>query len=305
MSDSPQADTQVDVRVQNAEARFFAPSPPAVKVDVGALSHPGKVRDKNEDFYAVVRRSRSRAVLATNLPEGILLPGEEEEAYALAVADGMGGRPFGEMASMFALQTAWDLGGQEIHWPVKVNEQEAQTLLEKMEVYAELIDRTLKDLGRQEPALAGMGTTLTVAYTIGLDVFLGHIGDCRAYQFHEGKVCRLTRDHTMAQYMLEAGYLKAGQLRLRQLRHVLTNCLGAGQQTASPDVQHLRLADGDSLLLCSDGLTKMVPEEKIAQTLTRVRVAQDACQALVDQALEAGGKDNITVLLARYRVPSP
>jgi protein phosphatase len=284
--------------------QLFAPSSPVVRVEIGALSHPGKVRPNNEDHYAVVRRSRSRTILATNLPDGILPPGEEEEAYVLAVADGMGGQAFGEMASMFALRTAWELGGQEIHWPLKVTEEEGRALLEKFEIYAQLIDRTLKDLGRADPVLAGMGTTLTVAYTIGLDAFLGHIGDSRVYLFREGRLRQLTRDHTLAQYMVEGGFAGPGHLRVRQMHHVLTNCLGAGAQAAQADVHQELLAFGDALLLCTDGLTKMVPEAQISATLARAATAQETCRALVDQALEAGGKDNVTVLLARYHAPS-
>src|SRR5262249_54412354 len=142
-------------------------------------------------------------------------------------------------------------------------EQEVQEVLEKFDAYARLIDRKLKDVGQNDPRLAGMGTTLTAAYTVGLDAFLGHIGDTRAYLFRQGKLRQLTRDHTLAQHMLELGALTPGALELRRLRHILTNSLGAGEHAARADVRHLKLEDGDRLLLCSDGLTDMVPDEQI------------------------------------------
>jgi protein phosphatase len=272
-----------------------------VRIRFGALSHPGRVRPNNEDHYMIVRRSRSRQVLATNLPDGVLGPANEAEAFTLALADGMGGMDFGELASQLALRIGWDLGAQEIEWPLQVNADVAREVMEKFEAYAQLIHRALQAQGKHNPKLAGMGTTLTVAYTVGLDAFIGHLGDSRAYLFRQGVLAQLTSDHTLAQHLVDTGAFASDALELRRLRHVLVNCLGGGQSAIRVEVQHLALLNGDSLLLCSDGLTDMVSDSQIARTLAQVSVPQDACQALVEQALEAGGKDNVTVVLARYQ----
>jgi protein phosphatase len=272
----------------------------AVRMEFGAVSHPGCVRPTNEDHYVVVRRSPARSVLATNLPVEALVSPDEEDAYILAVADGVGGTAFGDLASLLALRTAWDLGGHDASWPLKVNETTAQEILERFEAYAKLIHSTLREKGREERCLAGMGTTLTVAYTVGLDAFVGHIGDSRAYLFRQGKLEQLTRDHTLAQQLVDAGVLSPGAFELRRLRHVLVNCLGGTEDSVRVDSHHLKLQGGDWLLLCSDGLTHMVTNDSICCTLDRVPRPQDACQALLDQALKAGGRDNVTVVLARY-----
>jgi protein phosphatase len=274
--------------------RHFEQSPPPVRAEFGALSHPGLVRTNNEDHFLVVRRRRVRDILLTNLPEGFLVP-QEEEAYALAVADGIGGAAFGEMASMLALRTAWDLGTEEIKWHFKTNPQEDDEIKEKFALFIQMIDRALIEHSRQEARLAGMGTTLTAAYTIGPEAFIAHAGDSRAYLHRQGALTRLTRDHTVGEQLAEAGLPCR-----RSLRHVLTNCLGGGNEGVEVEVHQLTLADGDGLLLCTDGLTDMIPEPEIADILSQHSAPADACRVLVERALEAGGKDNVTVVLGRY-----
>lgn len=156
-------------------SKFFAPEPEPVRVEFGSLSHPGKVRERNEDHFAVVQRHRTRRVLMTNLPEG-LLPPSEQNAYALIVADGMGGEVFGQFASMMALRAGWELAGTEIKWPLHINEDEVAELMQKLELYPLLIQRALTERADQNAELEGMGTTLTCAYTVGPDAFLLHVG---------------------------------------------------------------------------------------------------------------------------------
>src|SRR5262249_48760370 len=136
--------------------------------------------------------------------------------------------------------------------------------------------------------------------SLGLDVVLCHIGDSRACLFREGILSELTRDMTMAQELIQAGMLDPTQSAAYRFRHVLTQCLGA-PGTAKADVRHLTLPHGDRLLLCSDGLYDMVEYSLITDTLRGAASPQLGCQGLVDRALEAGGKDNITVVLAEFK----
>src|SRR5262245_13247578 len=244
---------------------FLAPSPPLVRVAFGARSHPGKVRTNNEDQWAVIKRRRTRDVLLTSLPES-WLRSVEESAYTVVVADGMGGNQFGELASLLAIRAGWEIGFNDTKWSMKVSEQECEEILEKFETYGQLIHQTLIKHTKQDPSLEGMGTTLTVAYTVGLDAFIGHIGDSRAYLMHGDSLRQLTRDHTLAQRFVDAGVYSADSLEAKRLRHVLTNCLGATHGPIWVDVQHLDLEYGDYLLLCTDGLTEMVSDAEIAET---------------------------------------
>jgi protein phosphatase len=302
MSDFDEDETRELVSPREPASRFFAPSPPAVQVEFGATTHPGKVRTNNEDQLIVVRRSRARDIIATSLPES-WLQSSEQCSYVIAVADGMGGAAFGEVASSLAVAAGWELGFDEINWPMKITSEEVQEILEKFDAYGQLIHRSLLNTIEEDPRLAGMGTTMTAAYTIGLDAFIGHVGDSRAYLLHENSLRQLTRDHTMAQQFIDMGILSAGSLEARRLSHILTNCLGANSQGIRVDVQHFPLAYGDTLLLCTDGLTDMVDDDRIAETLRQNANPDAACNALLELALEQGGVDNITVVLARYKMP--
>ena len=273
----------------------MAPAPPPVSVQFGALSHPGLVRPNNEDHYLIIERRRSRRVLGTNLPDGFLRPADDT-GYVMAVADGMGGAAFGELASMLVLRSGWDQGPSAIKWSWIINDREVEDLRERMELTFRRMDEALRQRGREEPATRGMGTTLTGAYTVGPEAFLGHVGDSRAYLYRRGGLAQLTRDHTLAQDCLDAGL----PVPCRSWHHVLTNCLGGGEHPVRLEFHHLRLEHGDQLLLCTDGLTDLVGNKEIGLVLRGHPHPQEAAQALVELALGRGGTDNVTVVLARY-----
>ncbi len=148
-----------------------------------------------------------------------------------------------------------------------------------------------------------MGTTMTIACSVGKDLFIAHVGDSCAYRFRHGELSQLTRDHTLAQAQADRGQIRQEEVATNRQRHVLTQTLGGSTADVDPEVQHLQLADGDCLLLCSDGLTEKVKEYQIAQFLVSGDNAERSCRRLVDLALERGGKDNVTVVVARYRFP--
>jgi protein phosphatase len=148
-----------------------------------------------------------------------------------------------------------------------------------------------------------MGTTFTVAASLGSDLFIGHIGDSRAYLLRGKRLHQLTRDHTLAQAMIDAGLVGPDDTATRAMRHVLTAALGTTGEPSDPQVQRLHLSDSDQLLLCTDGLTEMVADDSIAAVLTEASSSAAACQHLIDLALAGGGLDNVTVVLARYRFP--
>ncbi len=143
-----------------------------------------------------------------------------------------------------------------------------------------------------------MGTTLTGAFTVGPEAFIAHVGDSRAYLFHAGQLIQLTRDHTLAQEYLDVCLPVVS----RSWHHVLTNYLGGPEQQVQVEFHHVHLADGDQLLLCTDGLSDLVANKEIAEILGRHNSPQATVQTLVDLALERGGKDNVTVILAHYEV---
>ena len=165
-----------------------------------------------------------------------------------------------------------------------------------------LIDSALRDNAESDPSLLGMGTTLTAVVSLGAELFVGHIGDSRAYLFRNKRLHQLTRDNTLAQELIDAGIARPEDTATQAMRHVLTAALAAGEQ-ADPQVQRFHLSDGDQVLLCTDVLTEMVKDETIATILSDSDSATQACQTLIDLALAAGGADNTTAIVARYRFP--
>jgi protein phosphatase len=272
-----------------------------VRVDLGALSHPGKVRPNNEDVYIVSRLDRSLTRLLTNLPEGVVPERVEEVGYGLLVADGMGGMAAGEVASRLAVSTLHELVLHRPDWIMRIDAQEGARLADRITQRFREVDAALKDEARAHPELEGMGTTLTLAFNLGADLFVGHAGDSRAYLCRGEQLLLLTRDHTRAQQLADEGKIPQEEVRTHRLRNILIRALGGGNTPVEPDVQQIQLDDGDQLLLCTDGLSDLVDEDHIAAALRSAATADGACRALVDLALDAGGRDNITVAIARYR----
>lgn len=275
-----------------------------VQVDLAAQSHQGLVRENNEDHYLAVRISRTLQTIMTNLTEGVLPERYDETAYGMLVADGMGGHAGGEIASSMALLRLLELVVQTPDWMMKTAAKEnAAVIMRRMTNRFRQIDDELRERGESDRSLHGMGTTLTAAATLGNDLFLGHIGDSRAYVLRGEKLLQLTKDHTLAQALIEAGLAAADDTSTRAMRNVLTAALGSTGERNDPEVQQLHLNDGDQLLLCTDGLSEMVDDDSITAVLTEADSSATACQALVNLALAGGGKDNVTVVLARYRFP--
>jgi PPM family protein phosphatase len=288
---------------QTFEFVGIRPSNAAVRVEFAAFSHPGKVRSNNEDHFLVTRMGRTFEVVSTNMPEGALPDLVDEVAYGMVVADGMGGMAAGEKASQLAIRTGVELVLNSPMWATRVDEQAARLLIARLREYFRQVDSVVFDEGSTDHQLSGMGTTLTVAYIISTSAFIVHVGDSRAYQFRKGKLDQITRDHTMAQDLLRAGHIRPEDVHRHSKRHVLTNFVGGPSSGVEPEVSTVQLEDGDYLLLCSDGLTEMVQDDQIARVLGSDRSIDAAAKALVDLALDAGGRDNVTVVLARFEIP--
>jgi PPM family protein phosphatase len=153
----------------------------------------------------------------------------------------------------------------------------------------------------EQPELYGMGTTLTLAYSLNDVLFLAHAGDSRCYLCRQGTLYRLTEDHTLVEELVRHGALTAEAAVKHRSRHVITNAIGGTSSDLKVEVHMLDLEDGDRLLLCSDGLTDMLSDEEINRALNIADDPEQACRTLVTRANEAGGKDNITAVVAHFR----
>jgi protein phosphatase len=222
----------------------------------------------------------------------------------MAVADGMGGHAAGEEASRLALTTLVNLVLNTPDWFLRMDDPSAaEEVMRRAADRFGHIDQALEEEAAEDPTLHGFGTTMTLAASAGWDLLIAHVGDSRAYLFRKGALHQLTCDHTLVGELYRAGMLTRAQAATHRLRHALTRHLGANKG-GKPDVQKLTLADGDCLLLCSDGLTEMVGNAEITGVLAGGGASEAMSQRLVDAALAAGGKDNVTVLVAQYRAPA-
>jgi protein phosphatase len=272
-----------------------------MKVDIAGASHQGHVRGNNEDSYLIIRFGRSLERLATNLDEELLEQNYSITGYGMLVADGMGGMAAGEVASRMALSSLIELILDTTDWTLALKrDRDVKTVLERMTKRFFQIDKILRDEADRDESLEGMGTTLTVAGTLGNDLVVGHVGDSRAYLLSGSTFKQLTTDHTLAQALIDAGVATSEDPAPRSMRHVLTAAIGSLDERVEPQVMRLKLSPDDQLLLCTDGLTEMVADEVIAEVLREAQSAQTACRTLIDLALAGGGLDNITVVVARF-----
>jgi PPM family protein phosphatase len=266
------------------------------KFEFGAVTHPGKVRPNNEDHYCVVRRTRSREILLTNVDTSHV-PLPDDHAHVLIVADGIGGHGFGELASELVLKIGWELAGEAPSWLMKFDPAQWPLFRQRASAYAAQLQEGLKSYAAMNPRLANMGTTWTCVYALDADALIAHVGDSRVYLFRGDTLRQLTRDDTLAQELRDMGMPPE---EAAPFKHILTNSMGGKSEHVRTQVEHVPLENGDRLLLCTDGLTDMVADDEIRSILRTVASAQGACDALIAHALGNGGKDNVTVVLANF-----
>ncbi len=292
-------DKNIDTVEFREQETLFGPKEPELDVEIVACTHPGKKRKRNEDHYAVIERKRSSKMLLSNLPNPDAAT-DCTKAYGLLVADGIGGAPFGDYASQFAIETILHSANLATSWLMKYGDTDHHESTKRVSAYINRIQDAFKHQGETHPSMAKMGTTLTVAYLLPPHVILSHVGDSRAYLFRDGIIHQLTRDQTLAQALIDGGLEKD---KVARFGHVLINSLGCGLSTVDADVHHIDVQPGDRLLLCSDGLTDMVNTDSIAKTLGSTKLPE-ICDRLIGQAMDGGGKDNITVIVAEFKKKS-
>jgi protein phosphatase len=296
MTDNRSDDTKPDLQVAPTTTGI----PPTLDVEIGARTHTGRVRTNNEDNFHIVRFGRFLRTVLSSLPEGEAPEEDSTPGYGFALADGMGGHKAGEVASRAALTTLVEVSLQTPDWILGSNEEHLSRVMDRTLRRFQQVNSVVRDQSQGQSSLREMGTTLALAITFGDAMIVAHVGDSRAYLFREGALHRLTQDHTVGQRLADLNMPMAARFR-----HVLTRCIGGCDPVCEPDVAQYRLQDGDRLLLCSDGLTDMVDDESIARELGRPASSDTVCRELVELALDAGGRDNVTVIVATFRSAGP
>jgi len=270
--------------------------PTDAEIDVHGLTDIGKARRENQDHFVIAAVHKHTSVIETSLPESTaMVPSDQRLAMVAMVADGVGSGD-GELASrltieratMYTAETLRCFYGGDAHSDDFINHLEAAIARCHVEV-----TRRREAEGPDHRA----ATTLTLWLGVWPSVYVVQVGDSRYYIYSGGALRQITRDQTVAQDLYDAGALTRTEAHRSPFAHVLSSAIGADQ--AVPVVTRVR-QDWDTIhLLCSDGLTKHVSDERIAERLKTMTSAQQACEALLQDALDGGGSDNITVVVGR------
>ncbi len=287
---------------EQQSASASAPAPPRVRVACGAMTHPGKVRANNEDHHLVAKLAKSMQIERTSLEHAGETRFSDEDGYLMVVADGMGGAAAGERASALAVESIEAFALNTLKWFLHLGKVEENVLLAELRKSLEVADRSVSDEAEADHRLAGMGTTLTMAFCVGADLYIVHAGDSRAYLYRDGSLEQVTSDHTLVQMLVTGGVISPEDAKHHRRRNIVTNVVGGPAPGVHAEIHKVRLLDGDVLMLCSDGLTEPVADAAIAGVLGQVADPDDAARRLVDLALENGGPDNVTVVVARFAI---
>lgn len=234
-----------------------------IAIEVAGDTHVGQARPANEDA---------------------ILVGET----VFVVADGMGGAAGGHIASSTTVESFQALDGARFGDAEEAEEAMRRAILDA--------NRAVRENAEQDPRLEGMGTTVTAVMLNGSDLYVGHVGDSRAYLWRDGQLRQLTHDHSLVQQLVDLGRLTEEEAEDHPQAAIITRAVGLSREV-DVDVDTLEPQSGDRLLLCSDGLTRVVGEEEIGQHLAALRDPAEVTRSLIDLANERGGPDNISVVI--------
>lgn len=274
------------------------PKPHDDEIDVYGLSHQGHVRPDNQDHFLIASIHKHVKVHLSNVPQDQRIPLADERLAVLAmVADGVGGGDGGEEASAVALETAMDYMAHstDCYYRGDGGDEQFIHILEEAALKShEAVRKRAKDVVSEGRTMA---TTLTLFMGVWPWYYLVQVGDSRYYLFREGQLTQVTRDQTIAQDLLDQGVFTRTMAARSQFSNVLSSAIGG--EAAMPVVTRMRSDWNCVHLLCTDGLTKHVSDERIAECLSSMTSSRQVCEQLLQEALDGGGSDNVSIIVGR------
>jgi len=275
-----------------------------VEPAVFGISDVGKVRKHNEDSFLVAQLERSMRVYQSTRPvnDGSKVKGPPQ-GWLFMVADGMGGHAAGEVASAMTVDALARYAFTLMPWMVPRSKDDSRVLAHGLREAVKQCQQQVRQAAATGEGKHGMGTTLTMAYVTWPNLFAVHVGDSRMYAFREGSIHQVTRDHTLAQQLVDSKVISESEAETSDFSNILINAVGGDSDDLRVELHHALLFPNDVLLLCSDGLTKHVPRDQVAAAMEQVANGGDveeAAKSLVAKANDEGGTDNVTVVLARF-----
>jgi protein phosphatase len=284
---APNTDEQVRLRKPRDE-----------EVDFAGLTHTGKVRATNQDHFLICSLRKAVEIHDTSLADvSPLTRAGERMAFLAMIADGVGSGKKGGVASRLALENATLYATESMRCYHDADTSDDQAFLDALQDAAFQAHASVVAEAEADADQRGMATTLTLWMFVWPRSYLLQVGDSRCYLFRNDELTQISRDQTMAQALVDEGVLTQATAFKTKWANVLSSSIG-GQQTA-PVVTRLDQDWDNVSLLCSDGLTKHVPDEQIAHRLRTMTSSRQACEALIQDALDGGGTDNITVIVGR------
>jgi protein phosphatase len=274
----------------------------AIYIDCHGRTDVGKERGKNEDAFLIAGLSKAMTIQQTSLSmddQTQLIGGMQGQLFV--VADGIGGHAAGDRASSLSIRTVTSYVLNTMSWFFNLDKGYEDDLKEQLSVALKRCRDSLVSDIAQHPKHKSMGTTLTMAYMLWPKLYVVHAGDSRCYVMRDRKIYRITRDHTVAQRLVDEGAMDSQQAEESRMSDVVWNVISADRSAdLDPDVYAAELLVGDVLLLCTDGLTKHLSDEDIAHILTSEETAECAASRFIEKANDDGGSDNTTVVVARF-----
>jgi serine/threonine protein phosphatase PrpC len=272
-------------------------SPASVVASIHARTDPGRTRDHNEDTFLVADLTAGTSSVLSDVTRYTVGP----RGLLLLVADGMGGAAAGELASAMAADLIF--GHLLGTWARETDpDPSPDVFTTRMREAVELANLQIHAYARDHPEVRGMGTTATVAGILGRHLFLAQVGDSRAYLVRQGTAVQVTKDQSLMQRLVDAGELTEEEARASTRRNIILQALGPDPQIRV-ELTFEELTRGDTLVLCSDGLSGQVRKEEIAEHVAADGSLEQIADRLIQLANSRGGPDNITVVLARFEGP--
>jgi len=278
------------------------PQPQFNEVEAWGLTHPGHVRETNQDHFLVGGLANGVHVINSSLGHAedsvVYL---ERTASLAVVADGVGGSSGGEHAARVAVEALVQEVSRSFHHAQFAEARDSDVFSRLLHDAALACHASLLQRAEQEPDKGSFATALTLFLGLWPHAYLLQVGDTRCYLFQDGRLTQVTRDQTWAQDLIDAGTLSQTKAQASRWANVLSSSIG-GQET-TPVVTRIERNWGDVLLFCSDGLTKHVPDERIAERIGSMQSARQVVEDLMQDALDDGGTDNITIVVGRTLRP--
>ena len=263
-----------------------------IVVHVFGRTDVGRTREHNEDSFAVADLTAGIATLEPEVQHHIAGP----KGSLFMVADGMGGAAAGEIASAMAVEVV--LGEMRTQW-LQAGSSDAELFVRAIKRATKTANEQINSYAMAHPEYRGMGTTATIAGLLGDTLYLAQVGDSRAYLVRQGVARQITKDQSLMQKLIEAGELTEEEAEHSERRNIILQALGPDAQV-KVDLTHQKVRHDDTLVLCSDGLSGQVSKEEIAMVVAAEPDLATVCERLITRANEAGGPDNITVIVARF-----